>query len=181
MLNLSPFRFILPLALFLLLAALLWQGLAQDPGRLPSALVGKAVPAFSLATLQDPERALTEQTLHGKIALLNVWASWCYACALEHPLLMQLAQSKRVALYGLNYRDDHGKAVSWLQQHGDPFALTFFDGAGRVAIEWGVYGTPETYLIDQKGIIRYRHVGLLDARTWEQTLLPMIEQLEKNG
>lgn len=181
MLNLSAFRFILPLALFLVLALLLWRGLAQDPGRLPSALVGKPVPAFSLTTLQDPEKELSEQSLHGKIALLNVWASWCYACALEHPLLMKLAQSKRVAVYGLNYRDERAQAKNWLQQHGDPFALTFFDGAGRVAIEWGVYGTPETYLIDQKGIIRYRHVGLLDARTWEQTLLPLIEQLEKNG
>lgn len=177
--SLSFFRRSLPFILAVLFAILLWQGLSHDPTRLPSALVGKAIPEFDLTTLEDPTKIVTAEQIKGSIALVNVWASWCYACQLEHPFLLALSQNQRVPIYGLNYRDDRDAAQSRLKESGDPYQFSLFDGEGRAAIDWGIYGTPETFLIDQQGIIRHRHVGVLDQITWEKEFLPLIEQMEK--
>ncbi|HHO69558.1 MAG TPA: DsbE family thiol:disulfide interchange protein, partial [Gammaproteobacteria bacterium] len=144
-----PFlRYLTPLLLFLALAGLLYKGLSLDPHRVPSPLIGKPAPAFSLPRLQQPDAVLSSDDLKGKVSLLNVWATWCVACRAEHPLLVQLAR-QGVPIYGLNYKDKRPDAQRWLQRYGNPYLANAFDADGRVGIDWGVYGTPETFVIDK--------------------------------
>jgi cytochrome c biogenesis protein CcmG/thiol:disulfide interchange protein DsbE len=170
-------RYLAPLVIFLALAGLLYRGLSIDPRLVPSPLIGKAAPAFSLATLKDPSVTLSEADFKGQVSLLNVWATWCGACRAEHPVLVQLANSGAVPIYGLNYKDQRPEALRWLQQFGDPYRANAFDADGRVGIDWGVYGAPETFVIDKQGVIRHKHVGPLTQDVLLQEILPLVDQL----
>ena len=170
-------RYLIPLGLFLFLLFLLLYGLQTDPRRVPSPLIGKPVPAFSLPRLKDETATLSAEDLRGQISLLNIWASWCVSCRHEHPLLVDLARRREVVIYGLNYKDDRAAALQWLRELGDPYHMSAFDQAGGVGIDFGVYGVPETYLIDSQGVIRYKHIGPLTQKDLRQVILPMIEQL----
>lgn len=167
----------LPLLAFLLLVGFLLRGLFSDPTELSSALVGKPVPSFTVPDIYDTGVIHTEQVLSGRPMLLNVWATWCPTCRAEHEYLNQLA-AQGVYIVGLNYKDDsRSKAVNWLNTLGDPYQLNLFDESGRVAIEFGVYGAPETFVIDAAGRIRYRHVGDVNERVWQQVIGPMYSEL----
>ncbi len=167
----------LPLLAFLLLVGFLLRGLFSDPTELSSALVGKPVPSFTVPDIYDTRVIHTEQVLSGRPMLLNVWATWCPTCRAEHEYLNQLA-AQGVYIVGLNYKDDsRSKAVNWLNTLGDPYQLNLFDESGRVAIEFGVYGAPETFVIDAAGRIRYRHVGDVNERVWQQVIGPMYSEL----
>ncbi|MFS8976350.1 DsbE family thiol:disulfide interchange protein [Cupriavidus necator] len=174
-------RFLLPLAAFLALAVALAAGLRHDPRELPSPLVGKAAPAFRLPLLEPEGRTLASADMRGEVWLLNVWASWCAACRTEHPVLVDFAARSPVPLYGLNYKDKSGAARDWLQRLGNPYAASLVDADGRVGIDYGVYGVPETFVIDQQGVVRYRQVGPVTREVLERKLIPLIEQLRKNG
>ena len=171
-------RYLMPLAMFLALAALLYKGLSLDPRKVPSPLIDKPAPAFSLARLKNPDAMLASSDLKGKVSLFNVWATWCVACRSEHPVLMQLAESGKVAIYGLNYKDDRQEARRWLLRYGDPYIANAFDDDGRVGIDWGVYGTPETFVVDQQGIIRHKHIGPLTQEIVQDEILPLVKKLE---
>lgn len=166
----------LPLAGFIILLGLLWQGLGHDPTLLPSALLDRPLPPFRAPTLNDPARLVTQEDLKGEVALLNVWATWCPSCRAEHETLRSLAR-QGVAIYGVNYKDDPGAARRWLQTLGDPYRFSIDDAAGQLGIDLGVYGAPETYLLDAAGVIRYRHVGVLDERVWQEDFLPRIQRI----
>jgi cytochrome c biogenesis protein CcmG/thiol:disulfide interchange protein DsbE len=170
-------KFIIPIGLFALLGVLLAYGLRLDPHKIPSPLVGKPLPAFSLPTLENPDKSLANADLHGKVVLINVWASWCAACKQEHPVLMALAATKQVPLIGLNYKDKRADALQVLKTDGNPYDLSVVDADGRVGIDWGVYGVPETFVIDRQGVIRYKYIGPISPEVWEQTLLPLIRKL----
>lgn len=167
-------RLFLPLILFAVLAGLLYLGLGRDPRTLPSALLDRPVPAFRLIRLADGQLQ-DETVLHGEARLLNVWGTWCAACRDEHPYLVQLAQ-QGVPIVGLNYKDDPARAREWLQRLGDPYELVLVDADGRFGLELGIYGAPETYLIDSQGIIRHRHVGVLDEQVWQTRIEPLYLQ-----
>jgi cytochrome c biogenesis protein CcmG/thiol:disulfide interchange protein DsbE len=174
-----PFvRYLAPLVLFLALAALLYKGLALNPREVPSPLVGKAAPEFALPELKDASRQVSHTDLQGKVSLLNVWATWCVSCRAEHPLLMELAR-QGVTIYGLDYKDSREDAQRWLASFGDPYVVNAFDADGRVGIDWGVYGTPETFVIDQQGIIRHKHIGPLTEEAIQHKILPLIEELKR--
>jgi cytochrome c biogenesis protein CcmG, thiol:disulfide interchange protein DsbE len=170
--------FLVPLALFLLVGTFLAIGLTRDPGTLPSALVGKPAPEFALPPLpgRDPE-GLTRADLGGEPMLVNVFASWCVPCRIEHPVLNRLAE-QGVPIHGINYKDRPEDAEAWLAELGDPFRRVGTDRDGRVAIEWGVYGVPETFVVDKDGRIAHRHVGPLQPRDLERTILPLLEKLK---
>ena len=181
---------LLPLLAFLLLAGLLFAGIRMnerreaqgvDPNALPSPLIGRSAPSFALPELRDPAAIVSTDSLRGAPYLLNVWGSWCPACRIEHPLVAQLADSGRVRVVGLNYKDERDDALPWLARNGDPFKVSVYDRAGRIAIDYGVYGVPETYVIDRKGIIRYKHIGPLTPEVAQQKLRPLIEGLAKRG
>lgn len=171
-------RFALPFALFFVVIIFLAVGLKRDPRLLPSPLIGKPVPAFSLTALATPTRTVAGSDFAGQVYVLNVWASWCVACREEHPLLLDLASQGRVVLVGMNYKDERAAALDWLERHGDPYRVSLFDNEGRLGLDLGVYGVPETFLIDAGGVIRYKHVGPLDSATIERELLPLVVQLE---
>ncbi|ELY4854833.1 DsbE family thiol:disulfide interchange protein [Cronobacter turicensis] len=177
---------LIPLALFLLLAAVLfWQltrnAAGDDPSQLESTLVGKPLPAFRLAALDDPSVTYDRAALvNGKPLLLNVWATWCPTCRAEHQFLNGLA-AKGVRIVGLNYKDDRAKAVAWLNTLGNPYALSLFDGRGMLGLDLGVYGAPETFVIDGRGVIRYRHAGDLNDRVWRQDVKPLWDALNQEG
>jgi len=170
-------RFAWPLALFAVLVVLLGIGLTRDPRLVPSPLIGKAAPAFELPTVADPARRLSGADLRGRPYLLNVWASWCVACRAEHPLLLALAERDVVELVGLNYKDERGAASAWLGRHGNPYRVSLYDAEGRLGLDLGVYGVPETFLIDGAGVVRYKHVGPLDEAVIADELLPAIAEL----
>ena len=170
-------KFIIPIGLFALLGVLLAVGLKLDPRKIPSPLVDKPLPAFSLPTLDNPTRSLANRDFQGKVVLINVWASWCAACRQEHPLLMALARAKQVPLIGLNYKDKREDALRVLQTEGNPYDVSLVDADGRVGIDWGVYGVPETFVIDKRGVIRHKYIGPISAEAWEKTLLPLIQKL----
>ena len=172
-------RYLTPLVLFLALAALLYKGLALNPREVPSPLIGKPAPEFSLPELKDTSRQLSHSDFLGKVSLLNVWATWCVSCRAEHPLLMQLAR-QGVTIYGLDYKDNREDAKRWLQRFGDPYVANAFDADGRVGIDWGVYGTPETFVIDQRGIIRHKHIGPLTQEAIQGEILPLIKKLKED-
>src|SRR5690554_5692102 len=167
----------LPLFAFVILVGFLLRGLFSDPTRLSSALVGKPVPAFTVPDIYDTEKLYTEEVLHGRPMLLNVWATWCPTCRAEHDYLNQLA-SQGVYIVGLNYKDDsRSKAVNWLNTLGDPYRVNLFDERGAVAIDFGVYGAPETFLINANGEVMYRHVGDVNERVWSTILEPQYRAL----
>jgi cytochrome c biogenesis protein CcmG/thiol:disulfide interchange protein DsbE len=170
-------RFVIPLVVFVALGVLLWMGLSLDPRKIPSPLVGKPLPAFSLATLHEPSKTITPDSLRGRVYLLNVWASWCVACRQEHPVLNELARHKAVPIIGLNYKDQRNDAIGWLKNLGDPYELSLVDLDGRIGIELGVYGVPETFVIDKEGVIRYKHIGPISEEAWRSKLEPLIKEL----
>lgn len=171
-------KFLIPLAIFVVLLAFLGIGLTLNPREVPSPLVDKPAPAFSLAQLHAPERVLTPADLKGQVWLLNVWASWCVSCRQEHPLLVELGKAKVVPIYGLNYKDQRPDALKWLDQFGNPYTASIMDPDGRVGIDYGVYGVPETFLIDKGGVIRYKQIGPITPEVLQQKLLPMIRSLQ---
>jgi cytochrome c biogenesis protein CcmG/thiol:disulfide interchange protein DsbE len=168
-----------PLVLFLAMAALLYRGLYLDPSELPSALIGKPFPEFSLPAVQDG-KPLTRNDLLGKPALVNVWGTWCVACRVEHPVLTKLAE-QGVVIYGVNYKDVNADAVKWLSEFHDPYQLNINDEAGSLGLNLGVYGAPETFLIDAKGVIRYKHVGVIDQTVWREKLAGQYQALIEEG
>lgn len=168
-----------PLVLFLAMAALLYRGLYLDPSELPSALIGKPFPAFSLPAVQDG-KPLTRNDLLGKPALVNVWGTWCVACRVEHPVLTKLAE-QGVVIYGVNYKDVNADAVKWLSEFHDPYQLNINDEAGSLGLNLGVYGAPETFLIDARGVIRYKHVGVIDQTVWREKLAGQYQALVEEG
>ncbi len=174
-------RFALPLALFLALAILLGAGLRLNPREVPSPLINKPAPHFELPQLHAPEKTFSEKDMLGKVWMLNVWASWCASCRVEHPVLVELDKSGVVPLYGLNYKDQRDDGVAWLQRFGNPYQLSAYDIDGRVGIDYGVYGVPETYVIDKRGVIRYKHIGVLTRDIVQQKVLPLVSELNRDG
>jgi cytochrome c biogenesis protein CcmG, thiol:disulfide interchange protein DsbE len=169
---------VIPVVLFLLLSIFLWRGLSLDPHHLPSVQVGKPLPVFALPELQNPNILFDSSTLRGQVVLLNVWASWCQACVEEQVFMLQLAR-EGVPVYGLNYKDKADDALQWLNQWGNPYKMVIQDINGKAAIDLGVYGAPETFVIDKKGIIQYRHVGVMNQETWLKDILPLMKKLEQ--
>ena len=172
-------KFLLPLILFIVLVVFLAIGLGRDPREVPSPLVGKAAPAFALSQLSDPQKSFKSQEMLGKVWLLNVWASWCIACRDEHALLVDLARTGVVPIYGLNYKDERRDAIAWLDQFGNPYTLSLADKDGSVGIDYGVYGVPETFVIDRLGIIRYKQIGPVTAEALEKKIIPLVKELQK--
>jgi cytochrome c biogenesis protein CcmG/thiol:disulfide interchange protein DsbE len=170
-------RYLLPLLLFIVLVGFLAVGLKLKPREVPSPLVGKPAPAFSLPLLHDPDKTLSLADLRGQVWLLNVWASWCVACREEHPVLVDLARSGAVPLYGLNYKDPRADALQWLQRFGNPYRQSMSDTAGLVGIDFGVYGVPETFVIDKGGVIRFKHIGPVTPEVLRDKILPLVKQL----
>ena len=171
-------RYLLPLAVFLVVAGFLAVGLDRDPREVPSPLVDKPAPAFKLPRLDAPEQMISTQDLRGQVWLLNVWASWCVACRQEHPLLVDLARAGTVKVYGLNYKDKREDAIGMLRKTGDPYVKSVSDTEGLVGIDYGVYGVPETFVIDKQGVIRYKQIGPITPEALRDTLLPLIKKLE---
>jgi len=171
-------RHLIPLAIFLALAVLLAAGLGLNPRSVPSPLVGQPAPAFSLPGLKAPERPIGLEDLRGRpVTLVNVWASWCSACRLEHPFLLDLARRGELTLFGINYKDERAAALRWLEELGDPYAASGFDQDGRVGIDWGVYGVPETFVVDGDGIIRHKVTGPITPEIWQREVKPLIDEL----
>ncbi|MCB5183623.1 DsbE family thiol:disulfide interchange protein [Methylobacillus gramineus] len=169
---------LIPLAAFLILVGFLAAGLRHDPHEVPSPLVGKPAPLFNLPRLNDPQLTLSAAEMQGQVWLFNVWASWCAPCREEHPVLLKLAASQIVPIIGMNYKDERDKAIAWLRQGGgDPYLTSVIDQEGRTGIDYGVYGVPETYVIDKAGIIRYKHIGQLTEQVVAERLLPLIMEL----
>jgi cytochrome c biogenesis protein CcmG, thiol:disulfide interchange protein DsbE len=170
-------KFLIPIGMFALLGLLLAYGLKLDPRKIPSPLVDKPLPAFSLPTLENPKKFLANADLKGKVVLVNVWASWCVACKQEHPVLLALSRDKQVPIIGLNYKDQRADATQMLKVEGNPYDAIIVDADGRVGIDWGVYGVPETFVVDKQGVIRYKQIGPISPEAWEKTLLPLIQRL----
>ena len=170
-------RFLLPLGIFIVLVAFLAIGLNLNPREVPSPLIDKPAPAFSLPRLDAPEQQMALGDLKGKVWLLNVWASWCVACRIEHPVLVDLAKSGAVPIYGLNYKDKRDDALAWLAKHGDPYLVSLSDTQGLVGIDFGVYGVPETFVIDKTGTIRLKHIGPVTPEVLRDTIQPLVKKL----
>jgi len=171
----------LPLVLVIALGVVLYRGLSLNPQDMPSALVGKAMPDFALSTLNDANKTVTKADLVGDIVLLNVWATWCPTCKYEHPFLLELATDPKfkaqVSLYGVNYKDERLPGQKWLTNYQDPFKFSIFDDEGLLGVKLGVFGAPETFVIDHHGIIRKRFAGALDIRVWRKEFEPLIKQI----
>jgi len=167
----------LPLVLVLALGVVLYRGLSLNPQDMPSALVGKAMPEFSLQTLNDPDRTVTKADLKGDIVLLNVWATWCPTCKYEHPYLVDIAKDPQLKLYGLNYKDERRGALQWLAKYEDPYVFSIYDDTGSLGLDLGVFGAPETFVIDHHGIIRKRYAGAIETRVWRSEFKPLIAQI----
>ena len=166
-----------PLAAFAVLAAFLAAGLTLKPREIPSPLVGKAAPGFSLPELHAADHVISPDHLKGRVWLLNVWASWCASCRVEHPHLLDLATSGAIPVYGLDYKDTRDAGMEWLRRYGNPYVASAYDADGRAGIDWGVYGVPETFLIDSAGVIRYKHIGPLTPEVIKGTILPLARKL----
>ena len=171
-------KLFLPLVAFVLLSVLFWRALSLDPKALPSALLGKPFPEFELRELVT-RQVLTRDHIIGKPTLVNVWATWCYSCRVEHPYLLELAKAG-IRIVGLNYKDEDTKAVEWLTELGNPYVLTLADTNGVLGLDLGAYGAPETYVVDAAGIVRYRHVGVVDEAVWVNVLAPYFSKNRKN-
>jgi len=170
---------LLPLLFFVGLLAVFLVGLGLDPAVVPSPLIDKPAPEFALPSLEGGEDGFKKADLVGKVTLVNFFASWCLPCKIEHPLLLKLKQEGRIAVVGISYRDTPEATQSWLAERGDPYDRIGVDLSGRIAIDWGVYGVPESYLVDREGRIRWKHVGMLTPDAWQEDFLPLIEELEK--
>jgi cytochrome c biogenesis protein CcmG/thiol:disulfide interchange protein DsbE len=171
-------RFLVPLAIFIVLVAFLGIGLGLNPREVPSPLINKPAPAFQLPQLHRPDQTFSQQDMKGRVWLLNVWASWCVSCREEHPLLVEFARTNVVPVYGLNYKDKPDDALAWLKQFGDPYALSIVDRDGRVGIDYGVYGVPETFVIDKQGAIRYKQIGPITPEALQNKILPLVKELQ---
>ncbi|MBK6618730.1 MAG: DsbE family thiol:disulfide interchange protein [Nitrosomonas sp.] len=171
-------RSLLPLVIFIVVVIFLGVGLTLNPRQVPSPLVDKPAPVFQLQQLHDNDKVFSSEDNIGKVWMLNVWASWCVACRDEHPLLVELSRLGIVPIFGLNYKDQRDTALQWLKQFGDPYVISIADTDGRVGIDYGVYGVPETYVIDKEGIIRYKHIGPVTVKSLEDKILPLINELK---
>ena len=169
---------VIPLAAFVAIAAFLAVGLTRDPREVPSPFIDKPAPAFRIEQLHDAKVAFSPEDMRGKVWLLNVWASWCVSCRAEHPLLVDMAKRRLVPIVGLNYKDKREDGLQWLTKFGDPYSLSAYDVEGRVGIDYGVYGVPETFVIDKQGVIRYKQIGPITPEALEKTILPLIRKLE---
>ena len=172
-------RFIWPFIIFVVLAGFLLVGLNLNPREVPSPLINKPAPAFNLPQLHDPSKQFSAEEMLGKVWLLNVWASWCVSCRQEHPVLMNLARQNIVPIYGLDYKDKRENGLGWLSNGGDPYVLSASDSEGRVGIDYGVYGVPETYVIDKQGVIRYKQIGPVTPENLQEKILPLVAELQK--
>lgn len=172
-------RFLFPLIVFAALVVFLWKGLSHDPREVPSPLIGKPAPEFNLPQLQHPEVMVSAKDMRGQVWLLNVWGSWCIACREEHPALLDFARANVVPIVGLNWKDQRADADKWLADFGDPYKATAFDADGRVGIDFGVYGAPETFVIDKQGMIRMKHVGPITPEVVANKLMPLIKELNR--
>jgi cytochrome c biogenesis protein CcmG, thiol:disulfide interchange protein DsbE len=170
-------HFLLPLGVFVVLIGFLAVGLTRDPREVPSPLIGKPAPGFALTQLDDAGRTVRREDLLGRVWMLNVWASWCSACREEHPLLMAFSQRRLLPIYGLDYKDSRGAGLGWLARFGNPYEASLFDADGRVGIDFGVYGVPETFIIDKQGVVRFKHIGPLTPDVIEQRIVPLVRQL----
>jgi len=171
-------KYIVPLLLFIVMAVFLAMGLHLNPRDIPSPLINKPAPDFSLPILAEPEKKLSKNELLGKVWLLSVWASWCGSCRQEHPVFNQLAKKNWVTIIGLNYKDEAVNAKQWLAQLGNPYNVSIMDQEGRTGIDYGVYGVPETFVVDKKGVIRYKHTGPVSVSDMQTLLIPLISQLK---
>jgi cytochrome c biogenesis protein CcmG/thiol:disulfide interchange protein DsbE len=167
--------------IFIALVALLAVGLTLNPREVPSPLIGKPAPAFELPLLQSPDKTFSQKDMLGTVWIMNVWASWCPPCLVEHPVVTDLARSGIAPVVGLNYKDAREDALPWLARNGDPYRLSVYDASGRIGIDYGVYGVPETYVIDRKGVIRYKHIGPLTPEIAQQKIRPLVEELKARG
>lgn len=170
-------RFLVPIGFFLLVA-LLWAGLYLDPREVPSPFIGRPAPQFTLPVLEHPEQVISPADMRGQVWMLNVWATWCVSCRAEHEVLLKLARETSIPIIGLNYKDENAAANRWLQQLGSPYVMNAVDAAGRAGIDWGVYGTPETFVIDKSGVIRHKQTGPVSEQILQQTILPLLKQLQ---
>jgi cytochrome c biogenesis protein CcmG/thiol:disulfide interchange protein DsbE len=173
-------RWSIPLAIFVVVAGFLFAGLFRDPREVPSPLIGKPAPQFSLAELHHPGRSLATGDLRGKVWLLNVWASWCVSCREEHPLLVALSKAGIVPIIGLDYKDKPEDGLAWLAGNGDPYTTSVVDLDGRVGIDWGVYGVPETFVVDKAGVIRYKQIGPITEDALKRKILPLLRELQQS-
>jgi cytochrome c biogenesis protein CcmG/thiol:disulfide interchange protein DsbE len=174
-------RYLIPLGLFVVLVVFLAIGLGRDPHEVPSPLINKAAPEFRLPQLKEQSKMFSPADMRGKVWVMNVWASWCVSCREEHPLLLEYAKSGAVPIYGFNYKDVREDALGWLDELGDPYVLSAADVDGRVAIDFGVYGAPESFVIDQNGMIRYKQIGAITPDVWTKTILPLVQELNRQG
>jgi cytochrome c biogenesis protein CcmG/thiol:disulfide interchange protein DsbE len=167
-------RYLLPIAIFSVLGMFLVRGLSLNPGFVPSPLIGKPAPQYELPRLMDMSSTVGSADYSGEVAVVNVWATWCVGCRQEHPYLVELSENSGVPIYGLNWKDDRNKARAWLDTLGDPYVATAVDATGEVAIDWGVYAAPETFLIGRDGTVLYKHIAPLTPAVWEKEFLPRI-------
>ena len=172
-------RYLIPLVLFLGLVVFLAIGLTRDPHEVPSPLINRPAPTFKLAQLADPSKTFSAEEIRGKVWLLNVWATWCVVCREEHPMLLEIERSGAVPIYGLDSKDKREDAIAWLRELGDPYVLSVSDFDGRVGIDYGVYGAPETFLIDKNGVIRFKRIGPITPDVWQKEMLPLVKELNK--
>jgi cytochrome c biogenesis protein CcmG/thiol:disulfide interchange protein DsbE len=170
--------FIVPILAFVVLVGFLAVGLKLDPREVPSPLIGKPAPEFTLPVLDEPGRMISPADYKGQVWLLNVWASWCSGCKVEHNQLLRMTASGDVKMIGMDYKDQDADARNWLRQLGNPYETVVVDAQGKAGIDWGVYGVPETFVIDKKGVVRHKHIGPVTEEAMTKTLLPMIKQLE---
>ncbi len=175
------FRYLIPIGLFILLVALFGRGLYLDPREVPSVLIDKPAPQFDLLTLRDPDKHFTTQMFVGRVSLYSVFASWCTACRQEHPLWMEFAREGKFPLYGFNYKDKREDALQWLTELGDPYTEIAYDFSGRSGIDWGVYGVPETFIVDKRGVIRYKQIGPINRKVLDETLRPLLDRLQSES
>ena len=177
----SALRFAVPLGIFIALVVLLGVGLTLDPREVPSPLIGKPAPQFELPQLHDGAKTFSPKQMQGKVWMFNVWASWCVSCREEHPVLMEFSRRNIVPIYGLDYKDQRADGLRWLSEFGNPYVLSVFDADGRVGIDYGVYGVPETYVIDKRGVIRYKRIGVVTRELLRDTIIPLIKELEREA
>jgi cytochrome c biogenesis protein CcmG/thiol:disulfide interchange protein DsbE len=171
-------KYALPLIVFLVIAGFLAIGLRLDPREVPSPFIGKPAPPFTLPQLHEPDATISPANMKGQVWLLNVWASWCVSCRAEHEVVTRLAATGEVPIIGLNYKDERDAALGWLRRLGDPYKASAVDAQGDVGIDWGVYGVPETFVIDQQGVVRHKHIGPITDKSVSETILPLVRKLK---
>jgi cytochrome c biogenesis protein CcmG/thiol:disulfide interchange protein DsbE len=174
-------RFLIPLAVFAVLVGILGVGLTLDPREVPSPLINKPAPAFNLPQLAHADKTISQKDMLGKVWMLNVWASWCVSCREEHGTILELARSGVVPVLGLNYKDERADGLAWLARLGNPYQISAYDRDGRIGIDYGVYGVPETYVIDKAGVIRYKRIGAVTPEVVRDKILPLVKALNGNA